>query len=53
MFLIFAINGDIPGTISVLYGTDKFHWDGVTVGLWLAVFGALPLPRPRRSSPGR
>ena len=40
MFLIFAINGDIPGTISVLYSTANFHWDGVTVGLWLACFGA-------------
>lgn len=40
MFLIFAINGDIPGTIAVLYGTAKFHFDGVTVGLWLACFGA-------------
>jgi len=40
MFLIFAINGDIPGTISVLYGTARFHWNGVTVGLWLAAFGA-------------
>jgi DHA1 family tetracycline resistance protein-like MFS transporter len=39
MFLIFAINGDIPGTISVLYGTAKFGFDGVTVGLWLACFG--------------
>ena len=40
MFLIFAINGDIPGTISVLYSTTKFHWNGVTVGVWLAAFGA-------------
>lgn len=40
LFLIFAINGDIPGTIAVLYSTAKFHWDGVTVGLWLACFGA-------------
>jgi DHA1 family tetracycline resistance protein-like MFS transporter len=39
LFLIFAINGDIPGTISVLYSTANFHWDGVTVGLWLAAFG--------------
>lgn len=39
MFLIFAINGDIPGTISVLYGTAKFNFDSVTVGLWLACFG--------------
>ena len=40
LFLIFAINGDIPGTISVLYSTTKFHWNGVTVGVWLAAFGA-------------
>jgi DHA1 family tetracycline resistance protein-like MFS transporter len=39
LFLIFAINGDIPGTIAVLYGMAKFHFDGVTVGLWLACFG--------------
>lgn len=39
MFLIFAINGDIPGTIAVLYSTAKFGFDGVTVGLWLACFG--------------
>lgn len=39
LFLIFAINGDIPGTIWVLYGTSKFHWDGLTVGLSLAMFG--------------
>lgn len=39
LFLIFAINGDIPGTIWVLYGTDKFGWDGLTVGLSLAAFG--------------
>ena len=40
MFLIFAINGDIPGTIAVLYSQANFHWDGVTIGLWLACFGA-------------
>lgn len=40
LFLIFAINGDIPGTIAVLYSTAKFQWNGVTVGLWLACFGA-------------
>lgn len=39
MFLIFAINGDIPGTIWVLYGADKFAWDGVTVGISLTFFG--------------
>ena len=39
MFLIFAVNGDIPGTIWVLYGTEKFGWDQLTVGASLAVFG--------------
>ncbi len=39
MFLIFAINGDIPGTISVLYSRANFHWDGLTMGIWLACFG--------------
>lgn len=39
LFLIFAINGDIPGTIWVLYGAEKFAWDGLTVGLSLASFG--------------
>ncbi len=39
MFLIFAINGDIPGTIWVLYGAEKFNWDGVTVGVSLTFFG--------------
>lgn len=39
MFLIFAINGDIPGTIWVLYGVDKFGWDTVTLGVSFAVFG--------------
>lgn len=31
--------GNIPGTVWVLYGMDKFHWNGVTVGLSLATFG--------------
>lgn len=39
MFLLLAINGDIPGTIWVLYGTDKFGWDQQTMGASLAVFG--------------
>jgi len=39
MFLIFAINGDIPGTIWVLYGADKFEWNQLTMGISLAVFG--------------
>jgi DHA1 family tetracycline resistance protein-like MFS transporter len=39
MFLIFAINGDIPGTIWVLYGVEKFGWDNITLGASFAVFG--------------
>jgi DHA1 family tetracycline resistance protein-like MFS transporter len=39
MFLIFAINGDIPGTIWVLYGVEKFGWDNITLGGSFAVFG--------------
>ncbi len=39
MFLIFAINGDISGTIWVLYSTEKFGWDQLTMGFSLAVFG--------------
>jgi DHA1 family tetracycline resistance protein-like MFS transporter len=36
---VFGFVGNIPGTIWVLYGQDKFHWNGVTVGLSLATFG--------------
>ncbi|MEO8757682.1 MAG: Tet(A)/Tet(B)/Tet(C) family tetracycline efflux MFS transporter [Devosia sp.] len=39
LFLIFALNGDIPGTVWVLYGTEKFAWDSLTLGLSLAMFG--------------
>lgn len=39
LFLVFAINGDIPGTVAVLYGTAAFHFDGVTIGIWLSMFG--------------
>lgn len=39
MFLIFAINGDIPGTIWVLYGVEKFGWDSLTLGASFALFG--------------
>lgn len=38
-FLLNAI-GNVPGTIWVLYGHDKFGWDTFTIGLSLAVFGA-------------
>ncbi|HEY4200762.1 MAG TPA: Tet(A)/Tet(B)/Tet(C) family tetracycline efflux MFS transporter [Devosiaceae bacterium] len=39
IFFILALVGNIPGTVWVLYGQDKFGWDGLTVGLSLAVFG--------------
>lgn len=37
--LIFGLVGNIPGTVWVLYGEDKFHWSSATVGLSLATFG--------------
>ena len=37
--LIFGLVGNIPGTIWVLYGQDKYQWDSVMVGLSLAAFG--------------
>lgn len=39
IYTLFGLVGGIPGTIWVLYGHDKFGWDGVTVGLSLTVFG--------------
>lgn len=36
---LFAVIGEIGGSVWVLYGEDKFHWRGVTVGLSLALFG--------------
>ena len=35
--LIFGLVGNIPGTIWVLYTEDRFNWNGVMVGLSLAV----------------
>src|SRR5262249_57722791 len=37
--LVFGLVGNIPGTIWVLYGQDKFQWDAEVVGLSLAAFG--------------
>ncbi len=39
MVFLVGLVGNIPGTVWVLYGMDKFHWNGVTVGLSLATFG--------------
>ena len=40
LFFLFNVIGNVPATIWVLYGHDKFGWDTLTVGLSLAVFGA-------------
>lgn len=37
--LVFGLVGNIPGTIWVLYGQDRYQWDAVVVGLSLAAFG--------------
>jgi DHA1 family tetracycline resistance protein-like MFS transporter len=39
MVLLVGLIGNIPGTVWVLYGEEKFHWSSVTVGLSLAMFG--------------
>lgn len=38
-FVLLAVVGEVGGTIWVLYGEDKFHWDPWTVGFSLAGFG--------------
>ncbi|CAN5913423.1 tetracycline efflux MFS transporter Tet(30) [soil metagenome] len=40
MFALFGLIGNIPGTVWVLYGQDKYQWNGLMVGLSLASFGA-------------
>ncbi len=40
LFFLYNAIGNVPGTIWVLYGHDKFGWDTFTVGLSLAMFGA-------------
>jgi DHA1 family tetracycline resistance protein-like MFS transporter len=39
MVFVVGLVGNIPGTVWVLYGMDKFHWNGQTVGFSLATFG--------------
>ncbi len=39
MSILFAIVGEVGGTVWVLYGQDKFGWGTATVGLSLAGFG--------------
>jgi hypothetical protein len=40
MFALFGLIGNIAGTLWVLYGQDKYQWNGMMVGLSLAAFGA-------------
>ncbi|MEO5805789.1 tetracycline efflux MFS transporter Tet(30) [Devosia sp.] len=37
--VVFGLVAAIPGTIWVLYGTDRFGWDSVHLGMSLAAFG--------------
>ncbi|AMG47193.1 Tet(A)/Tet(B)/Tet(C) family tetracycline efflux MFS transporter [Achromobacter ruhlandii] len=41
VFLVMQVAGQVPGSLWVLYGQDRFHWDAAAVGLSLAGFGAL------------
>jgi DHA1 family tetracycline resistance protein-like MFS transporter len=38
-FVILAVVGEVGGTIWVLYGEDRFAWNGLTIGVSLAGFG--------------
>ncbi len=39
-YVIFALVGEVGGTVWVPYGEDRFGWSGVSIGLSLAGFGA-------------
>jgi len=41
VFLVLVLVGEVAGTTWVLYGEDRYAWNGTTVGLSLAVFGLL------------
>ncbi len=36
---IFALTGEVGGSVWVFYVQDKFHWHGLSVGLSLTLFG--------------
>ncbi|KRE89727.1 MFS transporter [Frateuria sp. Soil773] len=38
-YVVLGLVGEVGGTLWVIYGEDKFRWDGFTVGLSLAGFG--------------
>jgi DHA1 family tetracycline resistance protein-like MFS transporter len=39
VFLVLVLVGEVAGTTWVLYGEDRYAWNGTTVGLSLACFG--------------
>jgi DHA1 family tetracycline resistance protein-like MFS transporter len=41
IFVVFALIGQVGGTIWVLYGADRFAWTSFWIGLSLACFGLL------------
>ena len=51
-FVLLAIVGEVGGTIWVLYGEDKFHWDPWTIGFSLAGFGVFTALAQAFTGPG-
>lgn len=41
VFFILQLIGQVPASLWVLYGEDRFHWDTAAVGLSLAAFGTV------------
>ncbi|AXA70376.1 Tetracycline resistance protein, class C [Achromobacter insolitus] len=41
VFFVMQFAGQVPGTLWVIFGEDRFRWDAATVGISLAAFGAL------------
>lgn len=41
VFMVLVLVGEVAGTTWVLYGEDRYAWNGTMVGLSLAVFGLL------------
>jgi DHA1 family tetracycline resistance protein-like MFS transporter len=41
IFLVFTLVGQVGGTIWILYGTDRYGWTPLWLGISLAVFGLI------------
>lgn len=41
VFFVMQLVGQVPATLWVIYGEDRYQWDAATVGISLAAFGAL------------